>query len=529
MIAALVATLLASPCGSAFAQDRVAAPAPAGGGVERELRAIQLVGRVPMRVWSIRAFSPTEIAAMLNAAGDSANRRLTTKARHLGPLALQILPAEAGTIVNTGFPYGFNDGPLWAGRGVTVYGSAGAAAQKGPFSVRLNPFVFITQNAPFKPAIEGSFALNSPYAKTIDFPQRFGTTTYGRFDFGESEVRVQAGYVSGGLSTRGQVWGPAVEHPLILGHNAGGFPHAFIESTRPVSLWLVELHARLIWGRLDGSAFGPPDSDHRRFATAAVAAFTFPKLKGLEVGATRFFHTPWPDGGLTHAPFFNVFQGILKSTLTTKTNPSGDVPGDNQLASVFFRWAFPESKVELYGEYGREDHNANVRDFWEEIDHDAGFLLGLQRGWELANGTLQVFRLEHLNTRMGKLHPTRSQAPWYVHGVRVQGHTERGQLLGSAGGFGGGATTIALERLGKTGSTGFRWDRLMVAEQLNTNNDLLPAPGQADVIHALGINRSRNTGPGELHLGVTAALELNRNFRGDAFNLSLSTRYVFRR
>lgn len=515
--------LMAGGAGAAFAQERVVAPAPAGGDVEREMRALQLVGKIPLRIWSIRAFNAAEVAAMVAAAGDSVPSRFRLKSRTSAGMSWQVLPAEAGTIVNTGFPYGFNDGPLWAGRGVTAFASGGVAVQRGMFSLRLNPMVFLAQNASFEPAVPDSFTLNTPYVRNIDLPQRFGDATYGRIDPGESEVRVQAWLVGAGLSTASQVWGPAVEHPLILGNNAGGFPHAFIETARPVDLRFAYFHTRLVWGRLDGSAFGPPALDDRRFVTGAVAAFSFPALSGLEVGASRFFHSPWPSDGLIHAPFFNVFQGILKSTLTTRANPSGDVPGDNQLASIFFRWAFPNSGVEAYGEFGREDHSANIRDFWGEIDHDAGFLLGLQRAWRSGDGTT-VFRIEHLNTRMGKLHPTRAQAPWYVHGVRVQGHTERGQLLGSAGGFGGGGTTLALDRLRAASRTTLRWDRLMRAEQIN-NNDLLPEPGEADVTHALSIERARLKSRSEIGLGLAFVADLNRDFRRDAFNFRTSVSY----
>jgi hypothetical protein len=520
-----LAVLLAVSCtgSNALAQERAAAPAPAGGDIERELRAMQLVGRIPLRMWSIRAFNAAEIEAMLTAAGDSLPSRLRIESRRRSGAIWQLLPAEAGTIINTGFPYGFNDGPLWAGRGVTAFASGGVRAERGLFSLRLNPMVFLAQNASFEPAVQDSFTLRTPYAKAIDLPQRFGDATYGRFDLGESELRVQSRRTAVGFSTASQVWGPAVEHPLILGNNAGGFPHAFIETARPLNLRVASFHTRFIWGRLDGSAFGPSAPDDRRFVTAAVAAFSFPALSGLELGASRFFHSPWPSDGLVHAPFFNVLQGLLKSTLTTSANPTGDVPGDNQLASVFFRWAFPQSGFEAYGEFGREDHSANVRDFWEEIDHDAGFLIGLQRAWRAGDGT-SIFRLEHLNTRMGKLHPTRAQAPWYSHGVRVQGHTERGQLLGSAGGFGGGGTSVAYDRIRGSGRTSLRWDRLMRAEQIN-NNDLLPEPGEADVIHALSIERTRLKSRSEVGVGLGVAVDLNRDFRGDAFNLRTSFFY----
>jgi hypothetical protein len=525
-LAGTILSLIAAPaCRTLDAQapERVAAVAAAGSDIERELRALQLTGRIPQRIWSIRAFNATEIATMLAGVVDSLPARLTSESHRLGGVAWQILAPEAGTIVNTSFPYGFNDGPLWAGRGVTGFASGGISARAGAFSARLHPTVFLAQNASFEPAIEGSFMLNTPYAKHIDLPERFGDRRYGRFDSGESEVRLQTQRIAAGISSASQVWGPAVEHPLILGNNAGGFPHAFIETARPLNLHAASFHTRLIWGRLDGSAFGPSAIDDRRFVSAAIVAVSFPALSGFELGAARFFHSPWPSDGIIHAPFFNVFQGILKSTVSTQSNPTGDVPGDNQLASVFFRWAFPTSGVEVYGEYGREDHNANIQDFWMEIDHDAGFLLGIQRAWRSGDRN-NVVRIEHLNTRMGKLHPTRAQAPWYVHGVRVQGHTLRGQLLAAPGGFGGGGTTMAWDRLGMQGRTTVRWDRAMRAEQIN-NNELIPEASQADVTHALGIERSRRLAAGEVMVGITGVLELNRDFRSDVFNLNTSIRY----
>jgi hypothetical protein len=502
-------------------------PVAAGGVDERELRALQLLGKVPLRIWSIRAFNAAELATMRAGLGDSAAIQLRSRTRRRGALTWNYVPAEAGTIGNTAYPFGFNDGPLWAGRGVTGFASGGVAAHAGVLSARLSPFGFITQNLSFDPSTAGSVSLNTFYSTNIDLPQRFGTSSYGRIDPGESEVRLQLHRIAAGVSTASQVWGPGVEHPLILGNNAGGFPHAFIGTARPVNLRFAFLHTRFIWGRLDGSAFGPPTSDSRRFITAAVGAFSFPALAGLEVGAVRFFHSPWPSEGLLHAPFFNVFQGILKSTVATTSNPSGDVPGDNQLASVFFRWTFPQSGVEAYGEYGREDHNANVRDFWEEIDHDAGILLGLQRAWTRDGGGAAVFRVEHLNTRIGKLHPTRAQAPWYVHGTRVQGHTQHGQLLGSAGGFGGGGTTLAFDRFTRSGRTTLRWDRLMRAEELGSNNDHLPDQAKADVMHSLGVERMRRTGRNEITVGVRAVLDLNRDFRRDVVNLNASASYRF--
>jgi hypothetical protein len=516
---ALAAVLLMP--GNVSSQMPVPAVAPAGGVVEHEHRVRQLTGGIPLRIWSIRAFNANELATLLRETLDSLPSHLVHPTSRLGPGTWRIMPAEIRVTANSGFPYGFNDGPVWAGRGLTIAAMAGVAGEAGPFSLRLSPIAFLSQNAPFEPALDGSVLLNSLYSKNIDLPQRFGSRSYGRIDPGESEIRLQLGSIGAGMSTATQVWGPAVDHPLILGNNAGGFPHAFVGTAHPVQLRGATFHSRWIWGRVDASSFSPGSESHH-FVTGAVGAMTVPGLPGLELGAIRFFHMEWPDDGVLRAPFLAVLQGLLKQSFSTSSNPDGDVPGDNQLASLFMRWAFPTSGVEIYAEYGREDHNWNLRDFWQEIDHDAAFLLGVQRAWGRPNGRTTAFRIEHLNTRMGKLHPIRPQAPWYVHGVRVQGHTQRGQLLGSAGGFGGGATVLAVDRFSRDSRTTVRWDRMMRAEQLASD---IPDVLEADVMHALTFERARRSAQRELTFGATAVVDLNRDFRRDAFNLQTTFSY----
>src|SRR5205814_1397494 len=152
----------------------------------------------------------------------------------------------------------------------------------------------------------------------------------------------------------------------------------------------------------------------RHFATGAVGDFQFRHPRGLEIGGARFFHTPWNRGTVGDVPWTRVFQAILKDRLrSSPTNPNGDSP-DNQLASAFFRWAFAPTGLEVYGEFGREDHSADVRDLAAEPDHDSAYLLGLQRArLSVTAGSISVFRAEILNSRLSHLN---SQAPWYVHG-----------------------------------------------------------------------------------------------------------------
>jgi hypothetical protein len=131
------------------------------------------------------------------------------------------------------------------------------------------------------------------------------------------------------------------------------------------------------------------------------------------------------------------------------------------LLSTFFRWVHPRSRVEVYGEFGREDRSQNVRDLIAEPDHASGILVGLQRVFSANADVLSAFRAEVLNTRVTHLGNVRPELLPYVHGSIVQGHTQLGQVLGAPGGAGGGGFTLSYERHTRTRSWSAGLTRLM--------------------------------------------------------------------
>lgn len=491
---------------------------------ERVLRVLQLTGDVPLYPWSIRGFSPAEWD-WLTPRTSNGRALLPPESgqRAFDNVRVEWLPASAGTIYNSAFPYGFNDGPIWAGRGITGFASAGVAGRFGPLSFQLEPIVFDASNGrfPLKPnGIPGSPFLDGSYPTTIDLPQRFGNASYGRFDPGESSIRIDAGPVAAELSTANQWWGPAVENPLILGDNAAGFPHFLLGSSHPIGIGIGALHARVVWGKLTESAFAPTTAvATTRFMAGVVGVFVPRGAPGLELGAARFFHTPWPAGGLSHAPFGRPFEGILKQQLATPDNPTGN-SNDNQLASVFFRWALPSAGLDFYGEYGREDHNQDLRDFWQELDHDAGYVLGLQKAWKQPSGSVIVGRAEVLNTRLSHLQQGRAQAPWYIHTFLTQGHTLDGQALGSIGAFGGGGSTLAVDELTAEGRWTIEWNRILRGQPVDAAG--MPVSGRTDVMQAFGVERVRQFTRNSLVLSARAIWDLNRDFAADKFGLNVS-------
>jgi hypothetical protein len=325
---------------------------------------------------------------------------------------------------------------------------------------------------------------------------------------------METGPVFAEMSSANQWWGPAIEEPLILGNNAAGFPHVTLGTAYPINLWIGYLHGRVMWGRLSQTPYSPELVDSVRLASGAVGVFVPRGVPGLEIGVARFFHSAWPPEGLAHAKFGLPFEGILKQGFETPTNPNGE-DENNQLASIFARWAFAPVGFEVYGEYARDDHNKDLRDFFQEPDHIAGYSLGAQRVWRPGDSTLAVGRFEILNTRISHLVQARPEAPFYIHGLLTQGHTQLGQVLGAPGGLGGGAATLAFDAYAPSGRWSLSWTRLIRATQ-STGPDR-----KRDVLHALEVERRQEFWR-LTYIGTAAAvMDLNRNFDSDQFNLFL--------
>jgi hypothetical protein len=472
--------------------------AVAGSELERYLRAAALLDSTGAQQWTIR---PSVASAP----------------------RIGLTDAWVSLVENTKFPYGFNDGPVWAGRGLTLSASAGAELIRPHISVTLAPMIFVAENAEFNVGDNGlsgdrRFAdLLRPDA--IDLPQRFGAKSYAAFNPGESEIAVSGFGLTGGVSSRSQIWGPAYEHPLILGNNAGGIPRVFAGTQAPLDLRWIAVHGQIIWGQLNESSYGPDTASSRRhFATAMVATLTIKKVPGLEVGGARFFHTLIPAEGFLHAPWFRLAQGLFSAS-------PGGVTEDNQLGSVFVRISPRGSGFEVYGEFAKEDRQEGIRNLLLEPDHEFGYLAGFARAWAAHDGSrTSVLRGEIVNTRLSPLLQTHTQTPMYMHVAQSNGHTEHGQLLASAGGYGGGASNLVFDRYSTRGRTTFRGDRL-VRGTPRVNENELPISDRTDVTYAVGVERARFTKTGELALGVALVKNFNRYFSSDATNANVSVTY----
>jgi hypothetical protein len=527
----------------------------AGGELEGYLRYLQTLGVVAPHPWSIRAFSPRELDAMLPRAGADhpwRARYALVGGRTRGPRFDYVRPTTSARY-NTGFAWGSNDGPIWAGRGLTTAVQAGVAARWGPLSATLAPIAFWAENRAFAlggNGYTGALRYNDVrFPFTVDRPRRFGDAAYAVVDPGQSTLRLDAGPLAVGASTANQTWGPGDRYPMVLSNNAAGYPHVFLGTSGPVNLRIATVNARVVWGRLDQSDYSPVrgsesfvdlvEPGRRRFASGLVAVVQPRGLAGVELGATRFFHSPWRDGGPTARDFRKPFEALYKRDVPrNELNPSDpSTDFDNQLASLFMRWVVGRSGFELSGEYFKEDHNFDSRDLVLEPDHNAGYMLGVRKAFRRRSGDVVGLRAEIVGLEISPIGLHRPQGLNYVGGYLRQGHTQLGQLLGADVGVGStGGSTAGVDWYTRRGRWSAAWSRTLRADNLprlgfgESPPAQITFPRAYDVVHTLGGEGVLFRGPLDITAGLTGAWNLNREFGDDAFNLNglLAVRYNLR-
>jgi len=505
-----------------------------GSETESYLRYIDLTDTSSEQGWSIRPLSPTQVEKFGRALGSSHpwEARLPGFGDSPKRLDFALLSPSASARLNSQFPYGSNDGPIWAGRGFTFAAQAGVYARVGPLSLALLPTVFRAENVgfPIQTATLSCGCGDPVYGTTVDRPQRFGNGAYERLDPGQSFVRVDALGMVAGFSTANEGWGPSVEYPFIIGNNAPGFPHLFFGSSNAFPIFIGRAHLKVIYGRLDQSNYSPVtgskffssrlEPGRVRFASGLVATFQPRGFDGLEVGGARFVHSIWPQAGPPSSYLKKPFQAFLKVN-----QPGIDqlIAGtDNQLAELFARWAFRESGLEVYGEYGREDNSYDKRDFAQEPDHSRAYSLGLAKVFGDRSSQFSVLRLELMNFQLPPLATTRrGEGSIYVHATMRQGHTNRGQLMGADVGVGvAGGSTARWDHYSSTGRWALFWRRDVRQETSDPNLAAPNVPQVTDVLHAFGFERMKFTRRVDVTTSLTFMRDLSRGFANSRSNVN---------
>ena len=445
---------------------------------------------------------------------------------------------------NTGLPRGANDGPIWQGRGYNSAFTIGVSGNLGPLHWKFQPVIGFAQNrayelAPYEPFNNQIYN----YRLTrIDFVQRYGPDTYQWADIGESYVDLRFIGLRAGISNE-KVWiGPAVHNPLLFGYNAPGFLHGHLSSNGPVETWIGNFEFSYLYGAFRVSDYFEGISGNRDLVLANITSvknlmFSYSPsfADGLSVGASRVFQERWPASfSDILSSFSKIFEPLTKEQLATEDNPTG-YSLDNQMITVFARWIFPNQGLDVYGEFGRNDHNFNMRDFRALPNHHRAYLIGLIKTFQLSGE-----RLLAVNYEMNQHEPPRSanilggaELSWHPHGGQIQGFTNRGQLVSTEFGPGNNVQSLSVKLYQPNKVMGLRVARI---ERDNTRFfDDLPLVTQINdgrresinfrtVEFMLGLEYATEIGPGlQVMFNLDQSFVINQHhiYKNDVFNSRL--------
>jgi hypothetical protein len=403
----------------------------------------------------------------------SLSARLGLEALPGDSLAWRVLAPELYVVHNSALPFSQNDGLMWAGRGYSTRVRGGVAGTLGKLHAVIMPEIAVAQNDSFADVDISQWHVPfmnwgdlSPFASewnqypaSADVPVRFGAGEYRQASLGQSALWYEDRGVAVGIATENLWWGPGVHDAFIMTNNAAGVPHAFVRTARPVRTGVGDFEGTLIVGALAESDFYDyrPGNDHRSLS-AGVLTYRPSWERDLTVGLARAVYAPVnaPLSSLGHT--LDVF-GAFHRPGSRSMLDSAFTGGRDQLTSVFARWRFPRYGTELYGELGRAERPANLRDLLVDPEHTRAYLYGGQFAKPIGDAALRV-QLEFAQMEQGPSYRYRPEQSWYTSRAMPQGYTQKGQVIGATIGPGSSHQWLAVDYVAPTWTAGIfagRW------------------------------------------------------------------------
>ena len=388
--------------------------------------------------------------------------------RHLRPSSseadtsatLAPLPLRSVASFRSAYPADRNNGVQWAGRGLSSTLSGGFRVLLGNVVLAAEPEIVWTQNRAFvlpDTTTPGLSGFSYPWGNgRLDRFTRPGSGQNLEFDLGNSFLELGIGSLSVGVSNEALWWGPARRYPLLFSATSGGFPHTYVETSRPLDTKLGAFTGRLLWGRLQESPWWDADpTNNRTLLGAFQLGWRIDFVPGLELAYSVVRHEPLVGGDLNPGQIAQLFTG----------DPEAEDPARRgmPMGTLSVRFGFPDEGFEAYAEVGRGEGFLNPVPAVSDTRHSLVYVLGFARTdttssggrWRVSGELVrQAMELPQPSLPGPDTDPT-SYAPRRLG----HGHTDGGQLLGTWIGPGSNAQFVAMDWLRATHSFGFFAER----------------------------------------------------------------------
>ncbi len=370
-------------------------------------------------------------------------------------------------VTNSNIPLTQNDGPLWAGRGLSTSISTGVRIQLGPLRAIIAPEILNSENkywqirdtirfyAPPIPKDRRGGGFVFPWYQpplSIDQPLRMGAKPIKTVDAGQSSALLYLGPVAFGAATENEWWGPGIRNAIVLSNNAGGFPHLVVRTSEPRRTRLGTFDARLIVGGISESGyFDTTATNNLQAISLAGLSYTPANHANLSLGFARAVYGTVDKWETIPGRILRSFSNPGRPN-NRPLNDSLSYPGgEDQVYSLFARWVAPADGFESYVEWSRTELPANLRDLFVAPNHTQGYTLGIQ--WRKpAPLTARTFRLQAETTNLEQSATFRDRpiGSYYTSRKVIQGYTHHGQVIGASIGPGASSQWLALDYLAPT-------------------------------------------------------------------------------
>lgn len=393
---------------------------------------------------------------------------------------LQLMPLNWENQYVSSFPYGWNDGSMIPAVGFQTRLSAGIYAKYKFVSIQLRPEFVTAQNKGFEgfsSESENAWRLWYQYMNYTDMPERFGTSAYSKLFAGQSYFRLTFDPISFGVSTENLWWGPGMRNSLLLSNTAPGFLHGTLNTSKPIRTAIGSFEGQLVGGRLEASGFPPrvmtgdpsdferyyrPKQNDWRYFSGISVSYQPRWVPGLSLGAARSEVIDGKNLEKGIGAYFPLFDRFSKST-TEIDSLGNDIKQADAYVSIFARWLIPDSKAEVYFEWGRNDAAWDLRDLMVQLDHTRAYTVGFRKlldfdyikGGDQLQVWVEATQMERPKTANLRLGPT-----WYVHQSTPNGYTNYGQPVGAGLGLASNVQMLHVSWIRGMKQLGFQVERL---------------------------------------------------------------------
>ena len=458
---------------------------PVGNYAETIARMDQLLGISD----DLSSFTQHPVNSAFNAKGDSAlqsmiaSKNLVPEFKLFGiPSSVKILPFTWLNEYNSKLPFGYNNGPLYPNVGYQTMISGGVFIKAGLLNIQFKPELLHAENSTFLTFADVQANYKSPIIPTffgkingIDAPERFGPYGLSYAGMGQSKITLIYKDIEAGVSTENLWWGPGIQNSIMMSNSAPGFLHWTFNSVNPVKTIIGSFEWQLIGGRLDQSGYTPYDpgrlvwgSDNlylpKPRVTRYISAFTAnwqPKwIPGFFIGISG---NDYMDKDSTYNRISSL-KRLVAAFFPASNKQNAAIGGDGQKFSyaINFRQVLTRYNAEIYFEYAKDDHAANLRDFLIEPEDATAYTFGADRLFKLKGEQYLQLKMELTHLQGPANFLVRAEGSWYEHNVNPRdGYTNEGRYLGAGIGPGSNSLMFDISYIRGLSSFGIKFERLV--------------------------------------------------------------------